>query len=119
MESLNSLRPPLIEQAEDGYRYSIEPFLLASFVHLPSNCRILDLGTGCGIIPLLLETRGMIKEIVGIEIQSTLYNLAVKNVSRNGVSNKWQSMSAKRYSRSFHGHGCRGQVLLNYCPRGN
>ena len=84
--ALSLLNPLVIEQTEDGYRYSIEPFLLADFVRLSKGCRLLDVGTGCGVIPLLLATRGVVEEIVAIEIQSSLYDLAIKNISRNGVS---------------------------------
>jgi len=88
MAALSSSNPQVIEQTEDGYRYSIEPFLLADFVNLQTDSRVLDVGTGCGIIPLLLATRGIIEEIVAIEIQKSLYDLAVKNVLRNGASDK-------------------------------
>ena len=88
MAVLGSPRPLVMEQTEDGYRYSIEPFLLADFVNLTTGCRVLDVGTGCGIIPLLLATREIIKEIVAIEIQSSLCDLAVKNISRNRASGR-------------------------------
>ena len=87
MVALNSLSPLVVEQDEGGYRYSIEPFLLANFARLSANCRILDVGTGCGIIPLLLLKQGLAKEIVAIEIQNSLYNLAVKNILKNQASN--------------------------------
>ena len=80
--ALSLLNPLVIEQTEDGYRYSIEPFLLADFVRLSKGCRLLDVGTGCGVIPLLLATRGVVEEIVAIEIQSSLYDLVA---SRNGI----------------------------------
>ena len=83
MATLNSSNPLVVEQNESGYRFSIESVLLAHFVSLPKNGRLLDVGTGCGIIPFLLATRKKAKEIVAIEIQSSLYNLAVKNLSKN------------------------------------
>ena len=88
MTALNSSSPLAIQQAEEGYRYSIEPFLLADFVHLSPGCRVLDVGTGCGVIPLLLATRGEVKEIVAIEIQEKLYDLAVSNISDNGAEDR-------------------------------
>ena len=83
MATLNSSNPLVLEQNKRGYRFSIESVLLAHFVSLPQNCRLLDVGTGCGIMPFLLATRRKAKEIVAIEIQSSLYNLAVKNLSKN------------------------------------
>ena len=88
MATFNSSNPLVVEQNERGYRYSIESVLLAHFVSLPTNCRLLDVGTGCGIIPLLLATRRKAKEIVAIEIQSSLYNLAVENLSKNELLEK-------------------------------
>ena len=88
MAVLNLSNPLVIEQGKDGYRYSIEPFLLSDFVSLSTGCRVLDIGTGCGVIPLLLIKRKVVKEIVAIEIQSSLHDLAVKNISRNGASDR-------------------------------
>ena len=88
MISFNSSNTLLIKQTTDGYRYSIEPFLLVHFANLLTGSRLLDIGTGCGIIPLLVTTRVALEEIVAIEIQKSLYDLAVKNISRNGASEK-------------------------------
>ena len=86
MTSFNSSNTLLIEQTIDGYRYSIEPFLLVNFATLLTGSRLLDIGTGCGVIPLLVTKRVALEEIVAIEIQKSLYDLAVRNISRNGVS---------------------------------
>ena len=45
---------PSLEQSEHGYRYSIEPFLMADFSTVEPGMRVLDVGTGCGIIAVLL-----------------------------------------------------------------
>ena len=72
-----------IIQNDEGYRYSIEPFLLADFAVLRSGQEVLDIGTGCGIIPLLMVNRESKLKITGIEIQSSLAAIAKKNVSKN------------------------------------
>ena len=80
--------PLVIKQSNDGYRHSIEPFLLAYFANLLPGYRILDIGTGCGIIPLLTSIKIKLDEIVAIEIQKPLYDLAVINMSINGILEK-------------------------------
>ena len=80
--------PLVIKQSNDGYRHSIEPFLLAYFANLLPGYRILDIGTGCGIIPLLTSIKIKLGEIVAIEIQKPLYDLAVINMSINGILKK-------------------------------
>ena len=88
MTLYNSSKTLLIKQTTGGYRYSIEPFLLVHFANLLTGSRLLDIGTGCGIIPLLVTTQVALEEIVAIEIQKSLYDLAVINISRNAISDK-------------------------------
>jgi tRNA1Val (adenine37-N6)-methyltransferase len=88
MATSNLSSPLAIEQTLDGYRYSIEPFLLVNFASLSTGSRLLDIGTGCGIIPLLASRQVELGKITAIEIQKSLYDLAVINMSKNGISNK-------------------------------
>ena len=88
MTTLNLSNPLAVQQTIDGYRYSIEPFLLVNFANLLTGSRLLDIGTGCGIIPLLVTTQIKLKEIVAIEIQKSLYDLAINNILKNGVSDR-------------------------------
>jgi hypothetical protein len=46
-----------ILQAEDRYRYSIEPFLLAAFVSLPAGAKVVALGSGSGVTSLLMSQK--------------------------------------------------------------
>jgi tRNA1Val (adenine37-N6)-methyltransferase len=72
-------------QASEGYRFSVDAVLVAHFVEVREKERILDLGTGCGIIMLILLYRltAKIGEIVGIEVQQNLADLARKNLQAN------------------------------------
>lgn len=76
----------LISQNPEGYRYSVEPFLLTHWACPSGGSKILDIGTGCGVIPLLLMSRQPDLEITAVEIQNSLYQNAVKNVKSNGWS---------------------------------
>lgn len=73
-----------------GYRFSVDSVLIAHFVEVRKDDRILDIGTGCGIIMMILLYRwgSMIRGISGIEIQQSLADLAVKNLKANGFENK-------------------------------
>ena len=74
-------------QEKNGYRFSIDAILLAGFVWLRRGDRVVDLGTGVGIIPLILGNRGEgVEEIVGVEIQEQLAALAQRNVLINELA---------------------------------
>lgn len=75
-------------QAENGYRYSLDPILLARFVAVKRGARVVDLGTGCGILSLLLARLGDVEECVGIELQPGLADQAVRNVELNSLHNR-------------------------------
>jgi len=81
-----------INQNPEGYRYSVEPFLLAHWVRPAAGSTILDIGTGCGVIPLLLMSRQANLEITAIEIQNPLYQSGVDNVEANGWSHQIRMM---------------------------
>jgi tRNA1Val (adenine37-N6)-methyltransferase len=76
-----------IIQKKDGYRFSIDALLLANFLALKKHERVLDIGTGCGIIPLYLAMRGNRNEMTGVEIQQELYETALKNRLLGGYDN--------------------------------
>jgi tRNA1Val (adenine37-N6)-methyltransferase len=75
-----------VVQELDGYRFSLDAVLLADFVRLRGGERVMDLGTGIGIIPLILaRKRERAVEIVGVEIQKKLAALAQTNVHNSGL----------------------------------
>ncbi|HPB70498.1 MAG TPA: tRNA1(Val) (adenine(37)-N6)-methyltransferase [Syntrophales bacterium] len=77
-----------IMQPEKGYRFSIDALLLAHFVRLKDRASVLDLGTGSGVIALLLALRWRYAQVVGIEIQPELADLARRNVQANGLDDR-------------------------------
>ena len=70
-------------QKKTGYRFSIDAVLLSQFVRIRNNDRVIDLGTGCGILPLLLCRDTKAHSFVGVEIQKGLAELAKRNVNLN------------------------------------
>ncbi|MGE4519248.1 MAG: tRNA1(Val) (adenine(37)-N6)-methyltransferase [Desulfobacteraceae bacterium] len=77
-------------QNKNGYRFSIDPILLASHICIKENDRILDIGTGSGIIPVSIACKNKDTEfkVYGIEIQKSLYEIAQKNVKQNNLDEK-------------------------------
>ncbi len=76
-----------IIQKKNGYRFSIDPILLANFIALKKHERILDIGSGCGIIPVYLTKKGYTNEMLGVEIQKDLYDLSLRNKAINHCEN--------------------------------
>ena len=64
-----------------AYKHSIDPILLADFVTARKGDRIIDLGTGSGIIPICLAKRFKDIEIVGLELQEGLVKAAREKTS--------------------------------------
>ena len=77
-----------IYQNTDFFSFSLDSVMLANFVTVRLRDKeILDLGTGNGVIPLILSLRTD-KKIEGVEIQEKLYSLASKSVSYNHLDNQ-------------------------------
>jgi tRNA1Val (adenine37-N6)-methyltransferase len=77
-----------VSQDRLGYRFSIDAVLLAHFARLRGTERVLDLGTGCAIIPLILAFRHVRLRAWGIELQPGLAALACANVSANRMDDR-------------------------------
>ncbi|WP_172844490.1 tRNA1(Val) (adenine(37)-N6)-methyltransferase [Tumebacillus algifaecis] len=74
-----------IIQSKEVFSFSLDAVLLARFASLRNKDRVIDLGTGNGVIPLLLAARSSASraEIVGLEIQARLADMAQRNVEGN------------------------------------
>lgn len=77
-----------ISQTHGGYRFSIDAVILAGHITPRAGQSVLDLGTGCGIIPLILAYRHPAVHIVGVEVQATLAALAAENVTANAMAER-------------------------------
>jgi tRNA1Val (adenine37-N6)-methyltransferase len=77
-----------VKQPRAGYRYSIDAVILAGHVRPRPEDRIVDLGTGCGIIPLILGFRYPGIRLSGVEIQAELADVARANVAANHLEER-------------------------------
>ncbi len=77
-----------IIQKKDGFGFGIDAVLLSDFSGVKKNERVIDLGTGTGIIPILLEARYQGEHYTGLEIQEELADMASRSVRLNGLEDK-------------------------------
>ena len=82
-----------ILQKKKGYRFSVDAILLSQFVKIRKNERVIDLGTGCGILLLLLSHTTKAHSFVGVEIQKGLVECAQKNVFLNHLDGRISILS--------------------------
>jgi tRNA1Val (adenine37-N6)-methyltransferase len=77
-----------IIQRQRGYRFSIDALLLASFVTLKDKDRVIELGTGSGIISVIMAQHSNLARILGVEIQEGLFSIALRNISLNSLGDR-------------------------------
>ncbi len=77
-----------IIQSKYGYRFSIDAVFISEFVTPRKGDIVVDLGTGCGVILLLLLLRHKLSCAIGIEIQKELAFQAHRNAILNGFQDK-------------------------------
>lgn len=68
--------------------FGMDAVLLTGFAHARKTDRLLDLGTGTGIIPLLMEAKYHCSSLTGLEIQPESADMAARSVALNGLEDK-------------------------------
>lgn len=77
-----------IIQNKDGFCFGMDAVLLSGFTQVKPGERAIDLGTGTGIIPILLEAKTDGAHFTGLEIQKMSADMARRSVALNGLSEK-------------------------------
>ena len=78
-----------IIQNKNGFCFGIDSVLLVNFAkEIKKQSKILDLGTGTGIIPILLSGKVELKKAIGVEIQKDVASMAKRRVSLNNLDDK-------------------------------
>lgn len=83
-----------IIQNKDGFCFGIDSVLLADFAKgIKKGAKVLDLGTGTGIISILLCGKTDLSNIVGVEIQREVAEMANKSSKLNNLENKFKVLN--------------------------
>lgn len=77
-----------IIQKKSGYRFSIDAVLLANFAGIKKGDSVVDLGSGSGVIPLILSFRHKSVNVTGVELDAESVDMANRSVEVNNLSKK-------------------------------
>lgn len=96
-------------QIKPSHQLTSVTVLLCDFAApIETNEKVIDLGTGSAVIPMLLTLKTNASDITGVEVSKTLFNVAEKNIKENSLGNKiklinsdWRDIYSKYNKGSF------------------
>ena len=77
-----------------AFPLSTDSMCLAHFVRLPKRSRVLDLGSGCGTLGLLLCAKDSLCHVTGLELTETAHLAALHNIRSNHLESRMESICA-------------------------
>ena len=77
-----------IIQSADGFKFGIDAVLLANFTKPLTNAIGVDLGSGTGIIPIIIVAKSNIKKMIGVELQKDVCEMAARSVELNRLEER-------------------------------
>ena len=108
-------------QKTDAFRFGTDSVLLADFVKVKPGDRVVDLGTGTGVIAILIASRHPGVSIDALDIQPDMTEMAARSVSLNAMSEiiKIHTLDM-RGAAAFLGYGAYAVAVCNppYCKAG-
>ena len=81
-----------LDLCEGAFPLSTDSMVLAHFVSLPQNAKVLDLGAGCGTLGLLLCAKDETCRVTGIELTKNAHDTALDNIRANGLEHRLESI---------------------------
>ena len=80
-----------IIQNKEWFCFGIDSVLLVNFAkNIKKDANVLDLGTGSGVMPILLCGKTELKKVVGVEIQKEVCNMAKRSIELNKLNEKFE-----------------------------
>lgn len=94
-----------IIQNPEKFCFGMDAVLLSGFAKAKTGSRVLDMGTGTGIIPILMEAKTEAAQLIGLEIQEESADMARRSVVLNGLEDKIEIVQGdiKEAGRLFGG----------------
>jgi len=91
-----------IKQSKSGYRFSMDAVVIAKQADINADDRVLDLGTGCGVISLILAHLHPDITVYGVEIQKDQADIAASNVRDNNLEKRVTILHQDMKTLSLH-----------------
>lgn len=103
-----------IIQKTNGFCFGMDAVLLSGFASVKQGERAIDLGTGTGIIPILLSAKTEGKEFVGLEIQEEMAKMAARSIALNQIEDRVKIIRGDIKEAAFiFGRACFDVVTSN------
>lgn len=84
-----------IIQKKDGFCFGIDSVLLSDFAkEIKKDSKVVDLGTGTGILAILLCAKTKLSKIIGIEIQEDMADMAKRSGRLNNLQDRFEVINA-------------------------
>ena len=83
-----------LELCQNAFPLSTDSIVLSGFVRLPRQAKVLDLGSGCGTLGLLLCASDDTCNVTGVELDENAHNMALHNIEINGLGARMSSICA-------------------------
>ena len=83
-----------LEIPPGGFPLSTDSMVLAHFIKLPRSAKVLDLGSGCGTLGVLLCARDPDCTVTGFELTEHAHRAAQENIRANGLQSRMESICA-------------------------
>lgn len=83
-----------LDISPEGFPLSTDSMVLSGFVKLPKQACVLDLGSGCGTLGVLLCAKDQSCTVTGIELSQQAHQAALENAQRNGIAHRLTSICA-------------------------
>ncbi|MEO0278154.1 MAG: methyltransferase domain-containing protein [candidate division WOR-3 bacterium] len=81
-------------QRKSGYRFAVDSLLLAALSNIPKRGKLIDLGSGSGVLSFIVATRSPGIEVIGVELQDKLLSMAERGAILNGLADRVKFVKA-------------------------
>ena len=103
-----------IIQSEKGFRFGMDAVLLSDFARVRPREHVVDMGTGTGILPILMSGQREDAVFTAFEIQPDMADMAARSAALNGLSERVRIVNADMRTAAMHiGYGSAHLVTCN------